>query len=74
MAGGCCDNGSKFDGLSAFCKRVLRVVIAISVMLLLRYRNGDANVRPVCLRSLNDAIGNVAVIVAASGVWATGTA
>ncbi len=45
-----------------------------SVMLLLRYRNGDANVRSVWLCSRNDAIGNVAVIVAASGVWATGTA
>lgn len=30
MAGGCCDNGSKFDGLSVFCKRVLWVVIAIN--------------------------------------------
>jgi len=45
-----------------------------SVMLLLKYRNGDANVRSVWLCSRNDAIGNVAVIIAASGVWATGTA
>lgn len=45
-----------------------------SVLLLLRYRNGDANVRSVWLCSRNDAIGNVAVIVAAGGVWATGTA
>jgi len=45
-----------------------------SVVLLLKYRNGDANVRSVWLCSRNDAIGNVAVIVAASGVWATGTA
>ena len=45
-----------------------------SVMLLLKYRNGDANVRSVWLCSRNDAIGNVAVIVAASGVWATSTA
>jgi Co/Zn/Cd efflux system component len=45
-----------------------------SVLLLLKYRNGDANVRSVWLCSRNDAIGNVAVIVAASGVWATGTA
>jgi len=46
----------------------------LSVGLLLRYRNGDANVRSVWLCSRNDAIGNVAVIVAASGVWATATA
>jgi Co/Zn/Cd efflux system component len=45
-----------------------------SVLLLLRYRNGDANVRSVWLCSRNDAIGNVAVIFAAGGVWATATA
>ena len=36
-----------------------------SVLLLLRYRDGDANVRSVWLCSRNDAIGNVAVIIAA---------
>ncbi len=46
----------------------------ISVLLLLKYRDGDANVRSVWLCSRNDAIGNLAVILAASGVWATGTA
>jgi Co/Zn/Cd efflux system component len=45
-----------------------------SVLLLLRYRNGDANVRSVWLCSRNDAIGNVAVIAAAGGVAWTGTA
>jgi len=45
-----------------------------SVLLLLKYRNGDANVRSVWLCSRNDAIGNLAVIVAAGGVWASGTA
>lgn len=45
-----------------------------SVLLLLRFRNGEANVRSVWLCSRNDAIGNVAVILAASGVWASGTA
>lgn len=45
-----------------------------SVLLLLKYRDGDANVRSVWLCSRNDAIGNLAVIGAASGVWATGTA
>ena len=45
-----------------------------SVLLLLKFRDGDANVRSVWLCSRNDAIGNLAVILAASGVWATGTA
>ncbi len=45
-----------------------------SVLLLLRYREGDANVRSVWLCSRNDAIGNLAVIVAAGGVWSTATA
>ncbi len=44
-----------------------------SVLLLLKYRDGDANVRSVWLCSRNDAIGNLAVILAASGVWATNT-
>ncbi|HSM43270.1 MAG TPA: cation transporter [Afifellaceae bacterium] len=45
-----------------------------SVLLLLRYREGDANVRSVWICSRNDAIGNLAVILAASGVWVTDTA
>jgi len=43
----------------------------VSVLLLLRYRNGDANVRSVWLCSRNDAIGNIAVMLAAGGVWIT---
>ncbi len=46
----------------------------ISVLLLLAYRNGDANVRSVWLCSRNDAIGNIAVMIAAAGVWWTGAA
>jgi Co/Zn/Cd efflux system component len=45
-----------------------------SVMILLRWRAGDANVRSVWLCSRNDAIGNLAVIAAAAGVWATASA
>ncbi|MTI44593.1 Co/Zn/Cd efflux system component [Roseibium hamelinense] len=44
-----------------------------SVLILVRYRDGDANVRSVWLCSRNDAIGNVAVMVAALGVWGTST-
>lgn len=42
-----------------------------SVALLVRYKDGDANVRSVWLCSRNDAIGNVAVMFAALGVWGT---
>jgi Co/Zn/Cd efflux system component len=45
-----------------------------SVLLLLRYKDGDANVRSVWLCSRNDAIGNVAVMVAAIAVWSFGSA
>jgi cation diffusion facilitator family transporter len=44
-----------------------------SVLLLMRYKDGDANVRSVWLCSRNDAIGNVAVMFAALGVWGSGT-
>src|SRR3569623_1402016 len=43
-----------------------------SALLLLRYRNGDANVRALWLFSRNDAVANVAVIVAALLVGLTG--
>ncbi|MCU7930274.1 MAG: cation transporter [Candidatus Thiodiazotropha sp. (ex Codakia rugifera)] len=43
----------------------------ISVLLLLKYRNGDSNVRSVWLCSRNDAIGNLAVLVAAFVVYTT---
>jgi Co/Zn/Cd efflux system component len=42
-----------------------------SVMLLAKYKDGDANVRSVWLCSRNDALGNVAVMVAAVAVWWT---
>jgi len=45
-----------------------------SVVLLLPYKDGDANVRSVWLCSRNDAIGNVVVMCAALGVWGTATA
>lgn len=44
-----------------------------SVLILMRYRDGDANVRSVWLCSRNDAIGNVAVMAAAVAVWLTQT-
>ncbi|MEX0853041.1 MAG: cation diffusion facilitator family transporter [Bauldia sp.] len=44
-----------------------------SVLILMRYKDGDANVRSVWLCSRNDAVGNVAVMLAALAVWATAT-
>jgi cation diffusion facilitator family transporter len=44
-----------------------------SVLVLMRYKDGDANVRSVWLCSRNDAIGNVAVMAAAAAVGFTGT-
>jgi Co/Zn/Cd efflux system component len=41
--------------------------------LLYAYREGDANMRSVWLCSRNDAIGNVAVMFAALGVYGTGS-
>ncbi len=45
----------------------------VSAWLLYRFRGGDANMRSVWLCSRNDAIGNLAVLAAASGVFATGS-
>jgi Co/Zn/Cd efflux system component len=45
----------------------------VSAYLLYRFREGDANMRSVWLCSRNDAIGNLAVVAAASGVFATGS-
>lgn len=42
--------------------------------LLFRFRTGDADMRSVWLCSRNDAIGNVAVMLAALGVFGTGQA
>ena len=44
-----------------------------SVLILLQWRSGDSNVRSVWLCSRNDAIGNVAVIVAGGLVALTGS-
>lgn len=54
-------------GLLAFA------VNLVSAGLLLRYRDGDANVRSVWLCSRNDAIGNLAVVLAGGLVFASGT-
>ncbi|VXC75490.1 cation transporter [Sphingomonas sp. AX6] len=47
---------------------------AVVALLLFRYRSGDANMRSVWICSRNDVIGNAAVVLAAIGVFGTGTA
>jgi Co/Zn/Cd efflux system component len=42
-------------------------------VMLYRFRTGDANMRSVWICSRNDAIGNLAVMLAALGVFGTGT-
>jgi Co/Zn/Cd efflux system component len=54
---------------------LLALVANVGVALLLfRHRGGDANMRSVWICSRNDAIGNVAVLVAAGGVFGLGQA
>jgi Co/Zn/Cd efflux system component len=54
---------------------LLALAANVGVALMLwAFRDGDANMRSVWLCSRNDAIGNVAVVLAALGVSGTGTA
>lgn len=53
---------------------LLALLANLSVAVLLyAWRDGDANMRSVWLCTRNDAIGNVAVLVAAAGVFGTGS-
>ena len=45
----------------------------ICAILLFRFRRSDANMRSVWLCTRNDALGNIAAMVAATGVFASGT-
>lgn len=49
---------------------VANVVVAL---MLYAFRQGDSNMRSVWLCSRNDALGNVAVMIAAAGVFGTGS-
>lgn len=54
---------------------VLALAANVGVALLLfRYRTGDSNMRSVWICSRNDAVGNLAVVGAAAGVFGTGQA
>ena len=45
----------------------------VVALMLYRFRGGDANMRSVWICSRNDVLGNLAVILAAAGVFGTGT-
>ena len=53
---------------------LLALAVNFSVgALLYRFRDGDANMRSVWLCTRNDVIANIAVLIAAAGVFGTGT-
>lgn len=58
-------------GVVALIALVANIAVA---WMLYAFREGDANMRSVWLCSRNDAIGNVAVFIAALGVFGTGSA
>jgi Co/Zn/Cd efflux system component len=58
--------------MGAVALAALAVNVGVAA-LLYRYREGDANMRSVWLCSRNDAIGNVAVLIAAAAVFGTGS-
>lgn len=57
-------------GVIGFIALIANLVVAIT---LYKFRNGDANMKSVWLCTRNDAVGNVAVLVAAVGVFGTDT-
>lgn len=59
--------------MGAIGSLALAVNLAVAAMLF-RYRSGDSNMRSVWICSRNDAIGNIAVLAAAIGVFGTGRA
>lgn len=68
-------NGTAPDPATMGAIGALALTANVGVALLLyRHRTGDANMRSVWICSRNDAIGNVAVMIAALGVFGTGSA
>jgi len=57
-------------GLIGFMALLTNVVVAL---LLFKHRSGDANRQSIWICSRNDAIGNIAVMLAGAGVWASQT-
>jgi Co/Zn/Cd efflux system component len=68
-------NGAPPEALTMGAVAVLALAVNVGVALMLySYRNGDSNMRSVWICSRNDAIGNIAVMLAAIGVFGTGAA
>jgi Co/Zn/Cd efflux system component len=64
--------GSEPDPATMGSIAVLALLVNVAVAFLLyRHRNGDSNKQSIWLCSRNDAIGNVAVMLAAAGVFAS---
>jgi len=57
-------------GLIGFLALITNVVVAV---LLYRHRDGDANRQSIWICSRNDAIANIAVMMAGAGVWVSQT-
>ncbi len=62
--------GAEVMGAVGFLALLANAGVAL---MLFRFRAGDANMRSVWICSRNDAIGNLAVLAAAAGVFGTGT-
>ena len=58
-------------GIVGIAALIANLVVAV---MLYRFRSGDANMRSVWICSRNDAIGNIAVVLAAGGVFGLNSA
>lgn len=61
---------AKVMGVVSFIALLANAGVAL---MLYRFRTGEANMRSVWICSCNDAIGNLAVLAAAAGVFGTST-
>ena len=67
--------GAPPEALTMGAVGLLALAVNLGVAwLLYAFRNGDANLRSVWLCTRNDALGNLAVLAAAAGVFGTGRA
>lgn len=60
-------------GLMAWVSLLALFVNVFCAALLYKYRKGDMNIRSVWICSRNDALGNIAVLFAAGGIFAIGS-
>lgn len=68
-------NGVAPEAVTMGAVGLLALTANASVALLLyRHRSGDSNMRSAWICSRNDAVGNIAVMLAAAGVFGTGAA